>query len=692
MNSTTRRRDRVPVLPLYICLLAGVAVWLFVQCLRDFGVQPLGSRWPELLMLVAILCISEMKPISVARSGAVDDIVASTTFAFAIMLTFGPTAAMIAQASASILADARARKAVIKSVFNVSQYAVSWGAAAYAFHLAAPTSDTFVDQSMSGRWILAVAAGGAAYFCVNNTLVGTAIALASGQRLTETVRSTVRSEWTSDVVLLALTPILVIVTDHSLFALPLLLLPIFAVYRSSTISAEKEHLALHDSLTNLPNRFNFSSMLTERISKSRRTAQAAVLLIDLDHFKEINDTLGHQAGDELLRMIGPRIMEALAETSGATARLGGDEFAVLLPDLVDEPEALVIAHRVASALDAPFRLEGFNIEIEASIGVAIYPTDGITDETLMKRADVAMYVAKSRRTVVERYDPHEDRNSTRRLEMVGELRTAISSGEIVLYYQPKLDLSTGTVTDVEALVRWIHPRLGLVSPAEFVPLAEHTGLIRPLTAHLLRTAACQASLWKQAGRPMTVAVNLSARSLHDGAILQEVSSVLADSNLPPSLLRLEITESSIMADPLRARRVLQQLDDMGIRLSIDDFGTGYSSLAYLQDLPVSEIKIDQSFVAHLVERAGDQVIVRSTIDLARNLGLTSVAEGVETAAALDWLTAAGCDHAQGFFIARPMTAAALDEWLDTRAVAITAPHRGGNVVPILAAVHGGSAC
>jgi diguanylate cyclase (GGDEF)-like protein len=416
-----------------------------------------------------------------------------------------------------------------------------------------------------------------------------------------------------------------------------------------------------------------------------------VLLIDLDRFKEVNDTLGHQAGDELLCMIGPRIMEVLP-ASGTVARLGGDEYAVLLPVLVDEPDAFGIAHRIAAALDLPFRLEGLNIEIEASIGLAIYPTDGVSGDVLMQRADIAMYLAKTRRTVVERYDPQLDHHTTRRLELIGELRTALTDGDVHVYYQPKLDLVSGDVSEVEALARWVHPRLGVVPPSEFVPLAEHTGLIRPLTSHVLRHAVAQAAQWQADGAPLTVAVNLSARSVHDGAIVQEVLTVLNETRLPPSLLRLEITESSIMADPQRARSVLEQLHDMGIRLSIDDFGTGYSSLAYLKDLPISEIKIDRSFVTNVLEREGDQVIVRSTIDLARNLGLTSVAEGVESTAALRWLAQAGCSQAQGYHIARPMTPAALGEWLCSRRAETAAPPELPLNVVSLRAAQGSAGC
>jgi diguanylate cyclase (GGDEF)-like protein len=438
------------------------------------------------------------------------------------------------------------------------------------------------------------------------------------------------------------------------------------VYRTARISAEKEHQALHDPLTDLPNRSSFDDTLQRRAAQDRRQApRAAVLLIDLDRFKEVNDTLGHQAGDELLRQIGPRLHGVVPD--GATiSRFGGDEFAVLLPEVADEAEAHAVALRLSHSIEEPFRVDGFNLEVQASIGVALFPDHGTLSDELIKRADIAMYVAKRLQTGAEIYDPEQDHHSTRRLELVSELRKAIMDGEIVLYYQPKLDLATGRVQSAEALVRWMHPRLGLVPPSEFVPVAEHTGLIRPLTSYVLTTAVRQAAAWRTAGREIAVAVNLSARNLHDGGIITEVPVNLSRFGLPSRLLRLEITESSIMADPVRARKSLDALHDMGVGLSIDDFGTGYSSLAYLQNLPVSEIKIDRSFVMNLVDNLADQAIVRSTIELAKNLGLTSTAEGVETEEALCWLRRTGCDQAQGYHVARPMTAESMNRWLDER--------------------------
>jgi diguanylate cyclase (GGDEF)-like protein len=518
----------------------------------------------------------------------------------------------------------------------------------------------------SVQWGVGVLAAAAVYFVANNSLVGVAIALSTGSKVLRTVRTTVVQEALSDCVLLALSPIVIAVAQTNLMFLPLLLLPVLAVYRSASISAEKEHQALHDCLTDLPNRLSFEDNLTRRLNHPRMTGQrGSVLLIDLDRFKEVNDTLGHQAGDALLCLIGPRIVQIVPPTS-TVARFGGDEFAVLLTDVTDHQEAIEIAGNIATALEASFCVEEFNLEVQASIGVALFPDHGDTSGALIKHADIAMYVAKRMQTGVELYDVKQDHHSKRRLGLVSDLRKAIALGEIVLYYQPKLDLATGQIAGVEALVRWVHPELGIIPPSDFVPIAEHTGLIRPLTGHVLSTAVQQANEWRASGHELSVAINLSARSLHDGGIVHEVAANLERHGLPARLLWLEITESSIMADPVRARRILAQLHYMGVHLSIDDFGTGYSSLAYLQDLPVREIKIDRSFVANLITKPADQVIVRSTIELAHNLGLNATAEGVEDAATLRWLADAGCDQAQGYHIGRPMPAQAFATWLIDR--------------------------
>jgi diguanylate cyclase (GGDEF)-like protein len=662
------RRNGARALTVYVTSLTLFAVATFVLCFVYIGSPPVGSRWPELCLFIAMVCLCEVKPISVARSSGIKEIVASTTFTFALFLAFGPVLALLAQAVASLLGDLFAKKSPIKLLFNLVQYWAAWGMAALVFICIEGRHHFGELEGGNWRWSAGVVAAGLTYFLTNNMLVGLAIALSSGNRMSRLIGSIVVEEVISDCVLLALSPIVIIVADRSLIFLPLLLLPVYAVYRSASISVEKEHQALHDSLTDLPNRFSFEETLQRRLNQPFVAARkGAVLLIDLDRFKEVNDTLGHHAGDELLRLIGPRIVEIVPST-GVVARFGGDEFAVLLGEVADETEAKAMAAEIGKVLQEPFSIDEFQLEVQASIGVAIFPDDGHESDVLIKRADIAMYVAKRLQSGVETYDPLEDHHSTRRLGLVSELRKAVADGEIILHYQPKLDLDNGQVAAAEALVRWVHPELGIVPPSEFIPVAEHTGLIGPLTTHVLSTAVRQAARWREQGRDLVISVNLSARNLHDSGLVHEVAETLARFRLPARLLRLEITESSIMADTVRARRILEQLHEMGVGLSIDDFGTGYSSLAYLQNLPVSEIKIDQSFVANLVDSPASQVIVRSTIDLARNLGLTSTAEGVETAQALQWLRDAGCDEGQGYHIARPMTVDALELWLDTRDV------------------------
>ncbi len=447
-------------------------------------------------------------------------------------------------------------------------------------------------------------------------------------------------------------------------ALPLLLLAVLAIARAVAVSAAKEHQAFHDPLTDLPNRACFRRCLDELIDEGDHSrSSVAVLLIDLDRFKEVNDTLGHDAGDSLLLQIGPRLAESLGG-DGVIARLGGDEFGVALTGVTTAAAARLEAARLVAGLERPFPVDGALLDVEASIGIALHPDHGSTTETLLQRADIAMYLAKARQHAVEVYAPEHDRHSRRRLGLLADLRTALGNGELVVHYQPQVNLRTGRVETVEALVRWQHPRDGLLSPGDFVPLAERTGLIRPLTTHVLAVALRQAARWRARGLDLAVSVNLSARNLHDPLLSRQVADVLDHHGLPARHLQLEITESSIMDDAERAATVLASLHELGVRLSIDDFGTGYSSLAYLQRLPVNEIKIDRSFVSGMAQRTADEVIVHSTIDLARNLGLTVTAEGVESETVLRLLREGGCNSAQGYFISPAVPAPELESLLE----------------------------
>jgi diguanylate cyclase (GGDEF)-like protein len=451
-----------------------------------------------------------------------------------------------------------------------------------------------------------------------------------------------------------------------LFAFYALLFPIVlgASRRLRRQANENRHQARHDALTGLPNRAWFYDQTERHLADGRQSGSSAVLVMDLDRFKEVNDTLGHHSGDLLLCAAAGRIRNAVRE-SDVVSRLGGDEFAVLLPGASRE-RAAQVAERIQETLEERFNVTGATIDVEASIGIALFPDNAADVSTLLQRADLAMYKAKETHAGHTFYSEELDHGHPSQLSLLGELRRAIEREELVLHYQPKATLSTGEVTHVEALVRWQRPEHGLVPPAEFIPLAEHTGLIRQLSAYVLDAALRQLHAWLEAGLDIGVAVNLSARNLLEADLPDQIAELLLLRGVPAERLVLEITESTIMADPERALGVLGRLGEMGIRLSVDDFGVGYSSLSYLKRLPVNEIKIDRSFVANMDTQEEDAFIVRSTIDLARNLGLHVVAEGVETEAVWDELGSLGCDYGQGWYLGKPMPAAHLAEWLRGR--------------------------
>jgi diguanylate cyclase (GGDEF)-like protein len=436
------------------------------------------------------------------------------------------------------------------------------------------------------------------------------------------------------------------------------------------------HQALHDVLTGLPNRSCFYDRTDQAMRQGARDgSSSAVMLFDLDRFKEINDTLGHKYGDRVLCEIGPRIHQILRDAD-TVARLGGDEFCVLLPRVDGLVAAMDVAERIISALQKPIEVDGMVLGIEASCGIAMAPEDGDTADLLLQRADVAMYVAKGSNMNVVAYTDELNINTPTHLTLLGDLRTAIGQDQLRLHYQPKAQLETGRIQGVEALVRWEHPTLGLLPPDEFIPVAEHTGLIRPLTTWVLTTALRQCRTWLDEAHArdwieLSMAINLSTRSLLDDGFPGEVKAALEEFDVPAHLLELEITESAIMTDPLRARQLLTELADIGVRIAIDDFGTGYSSLAYLKDLPVSQLKIDQSFVQNMGNDVNDAIIVRSVVDLGHNLGLQIVAEGVEDHHTWDQLAQLGCDDAQGYFLAKPMAPEAMMAWLESTSHRVT---------------------
>jgi diguanylate cyclase (GGDEF)-like protein len=437
--------------------------------------------------------------------------------------------------------------------------------------------------------------------------------------------------------------------------------------RLETQSDLNRHQALHDSLTGLPNRTLFQDRTAQALKAAQRSGdQIAVLVIDLDRFKDINDTLGHQYGDVLLSQVASRFHHTL-RGGDSVARLGGDEFAVLLC-ATSADDAISAAERLTESLLDPFTVKDISLDVEASIGIAL-AASGSDMETTLRHADVAMYEAKSQHLPYASYALTRDDNTVSRLALLGDLRRAISNGELTLDYQPKISTATGEVHSVEALVRWHHPLRGLLMPDAFIPIAESTAVIHPLTEEILRQALLQTRAWLERGWTIAVAVNISARSLHDLSFAAKVQHQLETIGVPASQLSLELTEGAIMVDPERALAALNELNAMGISLSIDDFGTGYSSMSYLKDLPVRELKIDRSFVIGMSGYDGDRVIVQSAVDLGHNLGLHVVAEGVEDKETQDALWAMGCDLLQGYYIRRPASAVALEPWLATHAAA-----------------------
>ena len=435
--------------------------------------------------------------------------------------------------------------------------------------------------------------------------------------------------------------------------------------RGSLVERESRiaELAFRDGLTGLANRTLFAERLAQAAASAGRLGHpVSVLLLNLDRFRAVNDVLGREVGDQLLVQVGLRLSAELTRSTDTLARLGGDEFAVLLPTQgVDEAQA--VARRLLVALDKPLALNGQTLDVNGSIGIASIPQDTTDGDALMAKADLAMYVAKQTRSGHACFAPAMERASEHGLGLLGDLRRAIDENQLRLVFQPKVVLHDGSCHAAEALVRWQHPERGFIAPDQFIPFAEQTGFIRSITAWVIRQAMAQLAEWEARGLSVSLNVNVSTRDLLEQALPTLVREQLEATGIAPQRLCLEVTESGIMAEPARALATLQALHAMGVRLSIDDFGTGYSSLAYLKKLPVDELKIDRSFVTHLDRDAGDATIVRSTIELAHNLGLRVVAEGIETDAVRQRLIALGCDEAQGYWFSRPLSADDFWAWM-----------------------------
>ena len=442
-----------------------------------------------------------------------------------------------------------------------------------------------------------------------------------------------------------------------------LVIAVVVIRNANTQANSLQHQAMFDNLTNLPNRVLFGDRLQQTLLIARREKRPfGLFAMDLDRFKEINDTLGHHVGDKVLQHVAACARSCLRE-SDTVARMGGDEFTILLATISDLDGAVAVAKKILAALGEPFELAGRTLEIGASIGVVVFPKHGDDPDVLMRQADAAMYVAKQTQSGYRVYSEDMGHGADDRMALQSELRHAIVNDELILHYQPKIDFNAGQVSGVEALVRWQHPKHGLMSPDKFIPLAEQSGLIKPLTKWVLKTALRQCEEWYRAGMHLSMAVNVSAISIQDPEFPDQMEKMLEDFDVPAGQLEIEITETAVMSEPVRAVECIRRLSALGFQVAIDDFGTGYSSMAYLKELLVAKIKIDKSFVKDMAVNHNDAVIVRSTVELGHNLGLKVVAEGVEDQMAWDKLKGLGCDSAQGYYMSRPLPTKDFMDWL-----------------------------
>lgn len=667
-NDTRDTGPRVGT-PLWAFLAAVTVIGFTALVVAELRLDPAElaqlARLPLFWALAVLVVLGELRPVMVSSSTAVGGTYPSTMFTFAVLLHFGLPVAVLMQAVGVAVNGIVTRKAAHRVTFNIAQSTLAFTAAAVVLGLFG------IVPSPAGPWLpsagdlFAIALSGTAYFAARAVLVCGAVALHERRSITRVLRATAGPQSLVYTGLLGLAPLVVVVMDESPGMVPLFVAPLAAVYFTATLSMRRDHQAMHDELTGLPNRKMLIVSTEEALAEARQDERVGLFLLDLDRFKEVNDTMGHPVGDRLLQMVAHRLTHSV-RPGDVVARLGGDEFAVLLPSIRDAHAAREVAARLRAALTEPVRLEGMTFDMDGSVGIALYPDHAPDFELLLQRADVAMYLAKEGRTGVELYQPDKDRNSPERLSLLGDLRRAVDNRELRLHYQPKVGLTSGKVRGVEALLRWRHPVRGTVPPGEFIPLAEQSYLMRQLTEYVIDAALEQAARWWHTGLRVQISVNISARDLLDSALPDQLEAGLTRYRLPPAAIQLEVTERILMGDQAYTAETIKALAALGVPLALDDFGTGYSSLIRLQRLAISEVKIDASFVQRIAESPDDDRIVRSIVDLVRSLGLRSVAEGVETDEIAMRLAEMGCDMGQGWLFGQPMPPAEATVWLRDR--------------------------
>ena len=640
-------RRAVTPLNVYLAIVLAAGAAALSIDMSSVRLPSLNEHEAVIIAVLAVgVIVGELLPMKLRRGYKVETYTLSGTATIALIILGPLWIATLVQVSAGIVDDIRSRRSVLKVGFNASQYAIGLTASRAVFATLSGQSITGFTPSFPPRVLAPALAAAFTFFFVNVCLVAMVNAVAEGRPTLSYVWTYFKGEFTIALTLLAVAPIALVALNFSIATLPLCVLPVVAV--SGALKAgNRELLAMHDSLTALPNRTLLLEHATNAL-RDRDEGLVAMLFIDLDHFKQVNDAMGHPVGDELLRVVGQRLASVIrAEDFGA--RLGGDEFAVLCEDLPDSATALALATRLSVALSGPVILQGVSLHVEASVGVALCPIHADEVDVLLQHADVALYQAKAAGPgSVVLYDPSYDNNSIERLTLMAQLRSGLED-ELVLHYQPKCRLSDGEVVGVEALVRWQHPTLGLLLPADFLTATENTGLMLPLTLQALRQAMAQWRGWHDDGLELTMSVNVSARNIQLD-LPWHLRSLLEEFDMPGASLLLEVTESAVITDTEEAGRVIQELLKMGVSISIDDFGTGHTSLAYMKDLSASEVKIDQSFVRTSADSPRDAAFVRAAVELGHSLGMQVVAEGVETPEVLRVLSMVSCDLVQGHLI------------------------------------------
>ncbi|MCA6094169.1 bifunctional diguanylate cyclase/phosphodiesterase [Streptomyces sp. SCA3-4] len=659
------RRLSPPALPTVCVALAALAftVGTFRALVTDRALFPGGTVGWSLAALTGLI-VAHLVALGRDRWWGGTGSGAALTLAVLLLYGWVPSA-LTSIAVVTLVATARRhrwRQALLHGAVDILGIAAA-GLALAACGVTAAVEDPWLPDTWRASAVPRVALAAFLYLAVTRVLLW--YSMAPRAALTSIARTALMRQALVGGALLGIAPLIAVVADHAPLLLPLFAVPLIALDSTLWIARARAEEQLRDPLTGLPNRQWLLERTWTALDEAERAGdRAALVLIDLDRFRSVNDTLGHLAGDRLLLQIAERLRLALPRDAEA-ARLGGDEFAVLLPTADSLTSAQRVARALVADLGSPLDLDGLTLVLEASAGVAVYPDHALDAEGLLRRADVAMYQAKRDRSGVEVYEARRDGNTPDRLGLLGDLRRALDAGDVELHYQPKVGFD-GHVEGLEALVRWVHPERGRVSPDEFIAIAESSGLMPRLTEYVLETALCQVAKWRAMGLEVPVAVNVSPRDVHTPGFAGSVAARLARHGVPAGALQLEITEHVLLEDPQRAADTLAGLTGHGVKMSLDDFGTGYSSLVHLRRLPVSELKIDRSFVARLAIDNEDAEIVRCTLDLAHSLGLLVVAEGVEDDETWERLRDLGCDAVQGWLVAAAMPPDETTAWLRLR--------------------------